>query len=227
VQHTTKIPKPKTSPSSTPVAVINCPEAMTEYLSDKSLLQKLEVSLSPQKILGESIGKMAADLNDNIGWLDQVDYQVHYNKNHLINIEMIESGCGAYPSGFSKHALISTKDGNILSPKDLFLTSSLQTLKAMIHKTLEANGKKQMKDSAESGEPDDQNVIEKNIKQSFQYIPIDLSQFELSEKGITFTYDWGFPHALLPLQPAGDCFFSFAELKPYIRKDGHLLQFLR
>ncbi len=226
VQHTTKLPKPKDTPSLTQVAIINYPEAMPECLSDKSILQRLKRSLSPKMTLGQSITSMAADLNNHNAWLNQVDYQVHYNKNHLVNIEMIESGCGAYPSGFSKYALISTKDGNVLSPKDLFLASSLQILKAKIHKTLEENSKKQIKDLAGDGEPDDKNAIEENVDRGFQYTPVDLSQFKVSDKGITFTYDWGFPHAILALQPSGDCFFSFAELKPHIRKDGPLAQFL-
>jgi hypothetical protein len=40
----------------------------------------------------------------------------------------------------------------------------------------------------------------------------NLDDFAVSDKGVTFLYDAGFPHVIRALQPNGEYFFSFAEL---------------
>ena len=50
----------------------------------------------------------------------------------------------------------------------------------------------------------------------------NLDEFSVSDKGVTFLYDAGFPHASRALQPAGEYFFSYAELLPYIKRNGPL-----
>jgi len=42
---------------------------------------------------------------------------------------------------------------------------------------------------------------------------------------VTFLYDAGFPHAHAAFEPEGQYFFSYVELKPYLRSDGLLGQF--
>jgi hypothetical protein len=44
--------------------------------------------------------------------------------------------------------------------------------------------------------------------------------------GITFLYDAGFPHAIKAFEPQGKYFFTYAELKLYIKRDGPLGQFI-
>ena len=55
----------------------------------------------------------------------------------------------------------------------------------------------------------------------------NLDKFSVSDKGITFWYDYGFPHVILALQPEGRYFFSWAELKPFIRRASLLARFNR
>jgi hypothetical protein len=53
----------------------------------------------------------------------------------------------------------------------------------------------------------------------------DLNEFSVSDKGVTFLFDAGFPHAIQALQPEGEYFFSYAEIRPYIKRDGPLSVF--
>jgi hypothetical protein len=50
----------------------------------------------------------------------------------------------------------------------------------------------------------------------------NLDEFSVSDKGVTFLYDAHFRHAIRALQPGGEYFFSYAELRPYIRRNGPL-----
>lgn len=224
-QKVTKIHKSKDAPAPQNEAVVSYPLAMDKYVPSQSILPTLQKSLSTEKIIGDSVAKIAAEIKEGKNWLEEIQYQVVYNKNYLVNIEMTQSGCGAYPDSSVRRALISTKDGRSLSAKDLFVESSFKSLKAMIHKKLEENAQTQSKDLA-AGSAEDKDSLRNQIQESFKYSQIDLSQFVLDDSGITFTYDWGFPHAIEALEPSGDCSYTFAELKPYIRKDGPLAQFL-
>lgn len=48
----------------------------------------------------------------------------------------------------------------------------------------------------------------------------DLDNFSVGEKGVTFIYDYGFPHVIQACQPSGNYFFTWNELKPYIKPGG-------
>ena len=50
----------------------------------------------------------------------------------------------------------------------------------------------------------------------------NLDEFSVNDQGVTFLYDAGFPHAIRALQPDGENFFSYAELRPYIKRNGPL-----
>ena len=60
-----------------------------------------------------------------------------------------------------------------------------------------------------------------------KYTLENLDDFSISDKGITFQYDYGFAHAIQALQPDGTYFFTFAQLKPYIKKTGVFGQFVK
>lgn len=55
----------------------------------------------------------------------------------------------------------------------------------------------------------------------------ELENFSVGDKGITFKYDYEFPHVALALQPDGAYFYSWAELKPFIKRGGLIERFIR
>ena len=52
-----------------------------------------------------------------------------------------------------------------------------------------------------------------------------LDQFSISDKGVTFLYDYGFGHAYKALEPEGRYFFTWAEMRPYVKKRGRFSVF--
>jgi hypothetical protein len=54
-----------------------------------------------------------------------------------------------------------------------------------------------------------------------------LDNFAINDQGVTFLFDAEFPHAVQAFEPGGSYFFSYAELKPYIKRDGPLAVFIR
>jgi len=55
----------------------------------------------------------------------------------------------------------------------------------------------------------------------------DLEGFSINSKGVTFYYDYGLPHVIQALEPDGKYFFTWGEMKPYIRTSGLLVKFVR
>ena len=55
----------------------------------------------------------------------------------------------------------------------------------------------------------------------------DFKEFSVNDKGVTFYYDYGFPHVLEALQPSGEFMLDWRTLKPFIRRDGLLGRFVR
>lgn len=60
------------------------------------------------------------------------------------------------------------------------------------------------------------------FKNSEEYNKVSLDAFEVDENGIMFHHDYGFAHVIQALQPAGEFFLTWEELKPYIKAGGLL-----
>jgi len=54
----------------------------------------------------------------------------------------------------------------------------------------------------------------------------NLDTFRLDDKGVTFVYDFEFPHVSEALEPAGEYFLSYEELRPYINPEGPLARLI-
>ena len=54
----------------------------------------------------------------------------------------------------------------------------------------------------------------------------DFKEFSVDLKGVTIYYDYGFPHVLEALQPAGEYHFTWTEIKQFVRPDGLLARFV-
>ena len=55
----------------------------------------------------------------------------------------------------------------------------------------------------------------------------NLDNFSVNNRGVTFLYDFGFPHVIKALEPSGRYFFSYERLKEHINQDGLLGVFVR
>lgn len=147
-------------------------------------------------------------------WLESADYTINYNKNNILDVTLFIEGSGAYPSGSSKYLIVNTKTGNRVKPTDVF--TDLNGLAALGKKSLQAEIKTETI-RIKKDEPDFEPTEYFN---NANFTTDNLWAFTVSDKGLTFHYDYGFPHVAKALEPDGEFFFSWAELKPFIKKDG-------
>ena len=184
---------------------------------NSAVLTKVRALLDFKNIFGTTLAEYRQD-----SWLTDFGYEVNYNRNYILDITFTQSGSGAYPDTHTKHFIINLRNGELITAAEAFNASSLETLAAMVDKKLQTENQETIRDV---GAEDRESATE--LLKDLKFKTENLSEFSVSDKGVTFLFDAEFPHAVQAFQPAGRYFFSHAELKPYIKADGPLAVFIR
>jgi hypothetical protein len=165
-------------------------------------------------------------LQENLGeyhWLESLDYNVIYNKNRILTIELIAEGSGAYPDRSIKTLVVDTNSGNRIAIGDAFVR--IGRLLVLIDRAQKAEVKKEV-DQLNAESKGDGDALIQEIGNR-KYGTHSMNEFIVDDRGVTFLYDYGFPHAIQALEPEGRYFFSWKQIKPFVRHDGLLGSFVR
>lgn len=184
-----------------------------------ALNKKVENALSYERVFDF---KMQDEINE-IFWLEEADYKIDYNKNGILAAALTIDGSGAYPSQSTKNIVLDLKTGNLVKPADIFV--KLPALRVLADKSLQARIKKEIAEMKKSSKEDAQTMTEELKDEKFSLENFDF--FSVNDKGVTFYYDYGFPHVIQALEPSNAFFFTFQQLKPYIKPNGLLAGFVR
>ena len=202
----------------------NYKEAIVKYpqitgLADPAVLQNVQTAISLKSVIGQSLDELQAEFQDT-WWLSEIDYTVNYNQNALLDVTFTISGVGAYPSTYEKHRLVSLKTGKVLKASDVFQRQAFGAIAVMVNTAMQA----EMKQAIATADQGGTDIRDRLSNKRFQIR--NLNRFSINEKGITFLYDFDFPHVILALQPTGRYFLSYDQLKAYLKPDGALGVFL-
>jgi hypothetical protein len=195
-------------------AVVNYPVIIGPRNS--AVLRKIRALFDFKNIFGSSLAEYRTET-----WLSEFDYKVNYNRNFILDITFMQEGSGAYPDTHTKHFALNLRNGELIKAAAAFNSSSLDELAALVDKKLQAENQATIRDSGNDSETARDLLKDLKIKAS------DLDDFSISDKGVTFLYDAEFPHVVQALQPVGQYFFSFSELKPFIKREGPLAMFIQ
>jgi hypothetical protein len=186
--------------------------------SSPALAKRIETAASYEKNFDLNINEEIRDVQ----WLEEASYDVDYNKNGILGLTLSINGSGAYPSGVSKPVIVNLKTGAKVTPQDVFV--NLNGLAAKCKTAQQAEVKKSIVEIKKEN-PEEENPA--TLFQDTNFTIKDLNKFSISDKGVTFWYDYGFPHVIQAWQPDGRYFFSWTELKPFIKPGGLLARFVR
>jgi hypothetical protein len=202
-------------------AVVNLP--VVSGLSDPRVLRGVRATLDLKNVFGTSLAEYRQD-----AWLEELDFKVNYNRRYILDISFWQSGTGAYPDTQHAHFAVSLRTGKALKARDVFEAGALYAVAGMANEKLRAEIAEQIKVVEEDKELDADG--RSGIKEQLSGLSFNvehLDSFEVGEAGLTFLYDAGFPHVIQALQPDGRYFFTYAQLAPYVRRDGPLGVFLK
>ncbi len=190
-------------------------------LKNVQVLRRVQSLLQVKNAFDSSIDDYRQDR-----WLAEFSYKVNYNRNYILDVTFEQTGSGAYPDTHNKHFAISLKDGTVIKASDVFLADKSQDLAALVNQKLQAELKKILQElSAAKSDPEDMRIA-KEAQEPLQFTIENLDEFSIGATGVSFLYDAGYPHAIQAFAPVGKYFFSYAELKPFIKRDGLLGQFI-
>jgi hypothetical protein len=175
-----------------------------------AISKKIEAVLSYEKAfdfrLREEMGE--------VQWLEDASYDVNYNANNILSISLTIQGTGAYPSSSTRYIVVNTAKGTRVSPVDVFTNSSGLIAKLVKMKDAEIEKTKaELKNDPETKDED----LSGMFVDAETYHKVKLDEFEIDENGVIFHHDYGFPHVAEALEPAGEFFLTWRELKPFIK----------
>lgn len=195
-------------------------------LSNPKAIRKIQKVLS-----SEYRPKWGLSTADFYASMCSISYSVNYNKNYLLDLDIESCGLGAYLQETKEHFLIDLKTGKRLFAKDVFTAAALEKIRKMANERMQTAAEQQIirwSRWSKEEHPDRDDEL-KYMNEEFakrKFTLADLNTFVVGDRGITFRYDWAFPHVSQACEPNHDFFFSYKSLKPYIRKDSPLVQFV-
>ena len=191
-------------------------------LKDAKVLVRIQSILQVKNIFDSSIAQYRED-----NWLKEFSYRVNYNKNNILDVTFTQDGSGAYPDTQTRHFAIDLMNGSVIKASNVFVTGKLPELQAMVNEKLQSE-LKEILESLRDSKSDPEDVrIASEAQEALDYKSEDLDNFEVGAKGITFLYDAGYPHVIQAFEPDGRYFFSYSELRSYLKPDGPLGQFVQ
>jgi hypothetical protein len=187
--------------------------------SSPALSRAITAAISPEKVLDLNVKE---EINGS-QWLSEADYKVIYNGNGLLCVNLWMEGAGAYPDSVDRYVTVRAADGRKLAAADLFrdlpaLAAKVKALQRAEVRTATAEIKK----DSEAADVDPAEFFS-----ATNFTVKDLDSYYVNSKGVTFVYDYGFPHVAKALEPAGEFHMSWSELKPFIKPGGLLARFVR
>jgi len=158
-------------------------------------------------------------------WLENADFKTEYNRNGILGVALTFDGSGAYPSTYTKHVVVDTKTGLQVKPEDIFASDKIAALVNLLDEKLQDKMKSAIaevkKGSAEDGAALTEMLADK------KFTAENLNHFSVNDQGVTFYYDYGFPHIALALEPDGEILLSYTDLKLFVKRGGLLAKFVR
>jgi hypothetical protein len=210
---TYKRPKPVSEYKKSFIVTYPKVKAATPVLS-----KKIEMTISYEKVSNLNVKEEISEIQ----WLEEASYTTNYNKKGILDITLTVEGTGAYPSAYSKTVVVDVQTGNRVKPIDVF--TNLAGLAEKCKKAQQAEIKQAIIDIKKDS-PEEENPAE--LFKESNFTVKNLTEFTINDKGITFIYDYGFPHVIQALQPAGTYFFSWAQLKPFVKSGSLFSKFTR
>lgn len=184
---------------------------------------KLENTISFWRVYETTLKESMEDTG-----VGDLDYVVNYNGSGILDITLTMEYSAAYPSTSNKNLVVDLKTGEQVKFADVLTADA--AFAAMIDKKLQAEKAEILKsiqdDKEESQESKDA------AKEAVEPLKFTVENFEtceirVNDKGVAILYDAEFPHVIQALQPAGNYFFTYAQLKPFIKKENLLGKFVR
>lgn len=146
-----------------------------------------------------------------------LDYEVAYNQRGLLDLSIVHETMGAYPDSYVQHHLFDVTTGAQLRGADVLVADAMPALAAALDAQVQGALAQARTDNPDCVTEDDDPYAG-----AFKFTVDNLADIGVVDGGVTFTYDYDFPHVMQACEPTGSFSMSMAEIAPYLRPDGAL-----
>ena len=188
-------------------------------LRDQVVLRRVRAILQFKNIFDYTL----KDYRDD-PWLEEFGYDVNYNADHILDLTFWQTGSAAYPDTQHHHFTIDLRRGAVVKASDVFLTDKLEQLAGLVNDKLQKELKDSTPEILKGGDITANDL--RDLHEALKFEVKNLDDFEVSKDGLVFLYDAGFPHVIQAIEPDGRYRFTYRELKPFLKPDGLLGQFV-
>jgi len=184
---------------------------------DQDAIAMMNKLMDYEIVTGESLEETLEIFGENERGIVGSMFTVNYVDTSLLDITITVDFLGAYPSTFDYYFTFDAGTGERLVAGDLFLDDKIDDLVALLDLHLQRNIEIRKRQNTVVLEDDGQ-VTE--LDQDF--VREDLEDFTVMPDGMIFRHDFGFPHAILALEPEGEIFLEWEILAEFANMDGPL-----
>src|SRR5215213_402932 len=150
-----------------------------------ALAKKIEAAIGYEKNLGFTLKE---EISGDVQWLEEADYEVKYNKNGILTVNLFITGTGAYPSSANETVVVDLKTGNKVLPANVFtnINGLIGRIKQIQQEKIKS-GVEEIKSDPSYTEL--QTEIEEQLKNA-DLKAANLEGFAVETDGVTFFYDY-------------------------------------
>jgi hypothetical protein len=158
--------------------------------------------------------------------LTQATFEVGLNDGRFLGLTFTSETLGAYPWTTVRRIVIDRETVAVLPPAAVF--TNTDGLCRLLDRKLQAEIASSIKGAdVKPGDSlyDEYRFEEPDVRRQFR--EKNLPGFIIGTKGVTFFYDYAFPHVGKASEPSGKFFLSWKEMKPFISPDGPFGKFVK
>ena len=171
--------------------------------------------------MGESLEETLEIFGENERGIVGSMFTVNYVDADLLDISISVDFLGAYPSTYEYFFTFEDGTGERLVVEDLFCEEKIDDLVALLDLHLQRNIEIRKRQNTVVPEDDAQVT---GLDQNF--VREDLDDFTVMPDDMIFRHDFGFPHAILALEPEGEIFLDWEVLAGFADMEGPLAPLL-
>jgi hypothetical protein len=185
-------------------AVFNRPMVMSE--DGDMAVGAMNEAMSWEAVTGESFGETIDIFTRMQRGHTGADFTVNFNAGGILDITMRIDFLGAYPSTGYRHFCFDVSTGRVVRFPELLCPGGGETLAGMLDSMLQVNIDAEAADS----------LLDPGMYEGHSFGVENLESFSITEEGVWFHYEFGFPHAVLAAEPDGELFIPAAMVVPLL-----------
>ncbi len=179
--------------------------------ADDPAVEAINEALSWEAVTGQPLEETVAIFADIQRGYVGADYFVNYDAGCILDITITTDFVGAYPSTAYYYFCFDASTGERLRAADILDPDRFDELVSILDAMLQENIGEAAAHCCEEadGVPD-------SIYEGYRFTIDNLEAFTVSEDGVWFHYDFGFPHVIEAAEPDGELFLPVAEISPFL-----------